>query len=629
MLKPAKMQKVRIIGLKTIVSELIKLLHELGLVEITVSDYEGLEGGRPLEFYNDVSEQLVKIRAIKNILIVPKLASIEKMGGSQALDQAKLLRLDEEIKLLNEELSRNESELTKINDQIKTVSKLSGFKDIDFSKLNTNTVSYIIGYLPSDKFEKEKTKFDQSIKNYNIRFSSDGKNSLALIVYRKGNFDIGSVLSDFNFTEIQIPEFLSFPQVFLEHLNSESKKTAKLIEDVRHKLSQLSSKNYSKIASIERALTIEADRAEIASRFSSTASLYIIEGWIKASDFGNLEASLTSRFKDNISIEAPSFDSHHDLPPTVLDNPKSASPFEFLTRSYSLPNSQEIDPTIFYLIAVPLLYGMIVGDVGYGILSILISKFIMNKFKSSYILSNVSKIWFLSAFPSIIFGLIFDEWMGAPHIYWFDIFAKWGLDFGIQSSVYYGLSRIHDLTTVIGITCLVGLVHLGLGFILGAINEWSHSKKHAIAKISWLGVEIGGTIVVASAMLNLITADYLPFGGILLAISAIVLAFTEGVVGILELPGLAGNVLSYTRIAAIGVVGVILAEIINEFMIPLPEQGIFGLLLVPLLLVMHAINTFIAMFESLIQGGRLNILEFRSKFLKGGGKPFEPFVVDA
>jgi V/A-type H+-transporting ATPase subunit I len=174
------------------------------------------------------------------------------------------------------------------------------------------------------------------------------------------------------------------------------------------------------------------------------------------------------------------------------------------------------------------------------------------------------------------------------------------------------------------VTILTGLVHIGCGFIIGAYNQWGHHRKHAYAKIAWIGVEIGGTVAIASYLGFLPDFAMLPGVG-LLAASAIGLFFTEGIVGLLEIPGLAGNVLSYARIAAVGVVGVVLAEIINEILVPTPAAGLLVIILLPLLIILHAVNTFIAMFEAIIQGGRLNVIEFRSKFLEGGGVLFDPF----
>jgi len=178
----------------------------------------------------------------------------------------------------------------------------------------------------------------------------------------------------------------------------------------------------------------------------------------------------------------------------------------------------------------------------------------------------------------------------------------------------------------VGITAFVGMLHLAAGFILGAINEWNHNRKHAIAKVAWLGVETGMLLALLPA-LGLAEAAFTMAGLVVLVISVITLAATEGVIGVIELPGLLGNILSYTRIAAIGIVGIVIAELLNEFIIPLPEQGIIALLLLPIFFVFHIVNCFIAMFESLVQGGRLNIVEFRSKFLHGGGEVFTPFIL--
>jgi V/A-type H+-transporting ATPase subunit I len=181
---------------------------------------------------------------------------------------------------------------------------------------------------------------------------------------------------------------------------------------------------------------------------------------------------------------------------------------------------------------------------------------------------------------------------------------------------------------LVGLTAFVGMIHLAFGFAIGAINEWKHNKKHAMAKIAWIGVEIGMLLTLLPAI-GLVAMPALMYAGLaVLVISVIALAITEGILGIIELPGLLGNILSYTRIAAIGIVGIVIAEILlNQFVIPLPEHGIFALLLLPLFLLLHVVNAFIAMFESLVQGGRLNIVEFRSKFLHGGGEIFVPFSV--
>src|SRR3989338_7586496 len=127
MLKPAKMQKVRMFVLKSAITEVIKLLHELGVVEINVSHHEGLDSGRPLGYYDEISEQLVKIRGIKSLLTKPNSVHMEKLDIKSAIETARALKTDDELKSPNDELSKNESEISKLSEQIKFVNQLSGF----------------------------------------------------------------------------------------------------------------------------------------------------------------------------------------------------------------------------------------------------------------------------------------------------------------------------------------------------------------------------------------------------------------------------------------------------------------------------------------------------------------------
>jgi len=628
MLKPVKMQKVRIVALKSVLEELIKNLHEFGLMEIRIAHYEGLESGRPLDYFNTVSEQLVRIRAIKNSLSAQKE---ENLTIENPVEEAKKIKLDEELKALGEDQVKTESDLNRLREEQKLIQRFVGFSDIDFSRLETNTITFTLGTIAggSEKVNSVKERLDKTLKIYNFRSLVVGSDIVILIIHQKSDI-VDDILSELGFNRILVPSYVSVPSKSLAIVSNEIHTKENRLERIKHELNSLSKKHYSKIAAIEHALSIESDRAEIASRFNFTAAAAIIEGWVKSDDYQKLEHEL-AKF-DNKAIVEKAHATHDESHPVLLSNPKTASPIQFITEDFSLPGYSEIDPTMIYLFTIPLLYGMIVGDVLYGILSIFIAKFMMKKFASSYILSNVSKIWFYSAFPSILFGIVFDEWAGFSHFHLLEKLEKWGVidlaSFGINAPFYdFHLSRAHNLPTIIGLTVVVGLLHLAFGFILGAINEWHHSKKHALAKIAWLGVELGGVLTVTAYLFNMFDPTIGLAGVIILVVSVIVLGLTEGIVGILELPGFAGNVLSYSRIAAIGVVGVILAEIINEFLLPLPEHGILAFILFPLFIIMHAVNAFIAMFESLIQGGRLNIIEFQSKFLKGGGKPFEPFAV--
>ena len=630
MFKPARMQKIRIFALKSILVDLIKKLHELGIFEIRVIDYEGLQKGRPLDFFNEISEQLIRMRAIKNMLKLNDKTTRKDIDVKNALEEAKTITIDKKMKDFFDELTYLENSLKKLNEEMNTVKKISCFGGVDFSKLETKQLGYLLGNIQNkEKLNNIKTILDRTIKYYTIRQENSSNETMVLVVYQRSQNDLEKLLSDTGFAKVDISNLtigpITTPNTAILAMQNRIKNNEQRLAEIKVKLEEISIAYNNKIVNLEKALTIEANRAEITSRFNFTTATAIIEGWLQEKEYKNLSNSLL-RFDGKVMLEKIST-GHKETPPTVLDNPKYASPFQFITENYALPSYYEIDPTIIFMITIPILYGMIVGDVGYGVVSLFFARYLMKKFKNSYMMYNVSKLWFYGAVPSMIFGLIFDEWFGVSHFVWLELIDKWGIisldTLGIHKVLYHGLSRIHELISLIILSIVTGLIHLALGFIIAAINEWEHNRKHAYAKLCWLGIEIGG----AMAFVSLVSAPFLLFIGLfILIVSIIGLGLTEGAVGIMEIPGLLGNILSYARIAAVGVAGVILAELINKFFIPLPEQGIIGgLIFLVLLAVLHFVNIGIAMFEALIQGGRLNIVEFRTKFLHGDGKRFEPF----
>ncbi len=631
MLKPAKMKKIRIFALKSILPEIIKVLHQMGVMEIRKFRIEGLEDGRPLPFFDNVSTQLVRLRGMlalmdKDVVASSKLEPLE-ISGSEAISEAekinsliggRLLTIAQEITALNEEIS-------KINTQIKIVEKLEVFKGIDFHALSTKRMTFAVGEIPSAKRDIVRKQLGEEDTETTILAPEEA--NIILVIYDRGKeIFVERVLSECGFSALQIPEGMRTPEeerLRLKMRLEDGKKALKNFNDERRELSE---KYVSRVLGLIELLEIEAARSEISSRFAFSDNLSVMQGWIKETDFGRLSKTLAELFGEYAILEDVPLD-EHDQPPIVLDNPAYSHPFEFITKSFSMPNYFELDPTVIYFISLPLIYGVVVGDVFYGLLSLLIASWFLRKFERSYVMTSIASIWYISAFPSIFFGLLFDEWGGASHAAWLTLLAKWGLPIPV-TPLYHGvLSRLHDFPLLLGITLLIGAVHIGIGFLLGAYSLWEHHRKHAYAKLAWLGIEIGGAFAVCSGFLQILPSLFLTPSLVLLIVSIGAMVFFEGAIAIFELPSLVGNILSYARIAAVGVSGVVLAEIINEFFMPLPQAGIAAILFVPLLIILHMVNTFIAMFESLIQIGRLNVIEFKSKFMLGGGIPFSPFML--
>ena len=187
---------------------------------------------------------------------------------------------------------------------------------------------------------------------------------------------------------------------------------------------------------------------------------------------------------------------------------------------------------------------------------------------------------------------------------------------------------MEGIAQLMQLSIIIGTLHLALGFILGAINAWHHSKKHAAAKLCWLGILIGGFFTIAGFMYGMFPYLTVP-AAVVLGICVVGLFLTEGALAMIEIPGLLGNVMSYLRIAAVGVGGVIIAGMINSLLLPHFELSPVGILVFILTAALYIVMQFAAcilvMFEALVHGARLSVVEFFGKFYRGGGVKFAPF----
>lgn len=617
MFKPVQMQKIRIVALNSISKNLVSELHELGVLEITKIPESELITNTPFSDYTTISSKMVQLRGIKNILEKYSIKPSKK-----EISENKIAELEEELKALVKESTMIKNKISKSKEELKLINKLLSF-DVDFSNLKTSVTDYTLGMIPRNKFVSCKKALEKYKTDLRL-LSKITKEGAILLILHRDDLVIDGLLAKFNFASIAVPKELTFPKEYKKKLFSDVQKLNTRLIEVSAKLTSLSESYYSSVEELLNRYIVASQRSEIASRFGFGQEMAVMEGWIEGANY----EKLSKHFKQNFKNKAGIFKiSASDKPPTKLENPSSMKAVEYFVHLFSLPNYRELDPTFIFFFVAPLFYGIIMGDVIYGFLSILIAYFLLKKLKPKGILLFTIRMWMFSAIPAIFFGLFYDEWMAMTHYNFFNYIAEFGLPIALTEPLYHGFSRIHNLSALLAISILIGVIHLALGFLFGAINEWHHSKKHAIAKIAWIGIDLGGAVAVMTYMFNMFPETIGMYAAGVMAFSALIVIAAEGIIGALELPGLAGNILSYARIAAVGVVGVILAEIINEFILPDPHNLLMALVMLPVLIILHLVNTLIVMLEALIQGGRLNIVEFQSKLMHGGGREFKPFML--
>ncbi len=621
MLKPVALRKIHLIGLKGVQAQALRLWQKMGVIHITPlpAQVTGLSGGKPLADYSQVSKQLIRIRAI--------LSQLEKTEAHPAplpdniIEAAQSIPIEAELMGLKEDEERLQKQVEEWSAKEKHLGRFTNF-ELDFGALPSN-LKYTLIALNEKEAQAALAKLKRSIKDADILTAQDSampKTTLALIAFSPSH-DIAPALEGIE--RLAWPDVGGTPAQAILRAQGELATLKEGLKSISRRRHDLSLEYYQTCAMLEEALSTSADLARVSMGMGESADCFFASGWIHPDELSTLEHETREAFGRQVVIKAAHVDPHHpDLSqPTLLQNPSIASPAQFLVEFLSLPKADEIDPTMITFFTIPILYGMIVGDAGYGLVSLILAFLMRLKAQKGGLLYNFAGLWMLGAIPCIIFGVLFDEYFGYGHAHI------------LGNSLYAAtVHRVENVQLLLLMTILVGWLHIALGFVLGAINEWPHSKKHAIAKLSWLPIQVGGTLAVAYFLLHATSFEIGMAGVGLLAIGMAVLTWAEGPLGLVEIPGLASNIMSYARIAAVGVAGVILAEAINKMVAPDPKLlstpvGILTFIIIALLYVMlHVINVVIAMFEGIIHGARLNVVEFFGKFFRGGGKPFTPLA---
>lgn len=626
MLRPLKMQKIRVVAVKSLTNSLLQDMHNLGIVEIRKASAADFAAGKTAPIYDRVSAAWIKLRTIKAMLELHG-GQYREMGAEQALAEAEGIQIGDALRKDHERLSALTADLSALELRMRGARKLLPFRNVDFSAARSKYIQLYAGTVASAKMPFLRKSLPPSCE----ASARVGKAETTLLVLCKNDEDITSgvelALSKCGFSPINVSDFTTPPET-VKRLEGEISAKKAEIAKVREEISAYASKYGEQVKSLERTLAVWAERELATKDFGFGAETVVLEGWVKDKDYERLHGHLESKFAGKVYMDRIG----GDKPPTVLENPESTKQFQFLVELFSLPQPDEIDPSLVLLITVPIMYGLMLGDVFYGLISFLLASWMMGKVKKGGLGYEVARIWKFSAIAGIIFGFIFDEWMGISSLQWLEFLQSWGVlnlaAMGITGPLYHGFSRTHNMSLLLGLSIILGMLHLAVGFLLGAVNQWHHNRKHAYGKLAWIGLEIGGFFLVTIYMLGMFPVEWGAPAAAFFFVSLVIIIWAEGMMGAVELPGILGNSLSYARIAAVGIAGVALAEVINESFMPGPEQGLMLVIILPLFLVLHALNTGLAMVESIVQGGRLNLVEFYGKFFQGGGRAFAPFSVE-
>jgi len=443
----------------------------------------------------------------------------------------------------------------------------------------------------------------------------DAERLAAVLVFPKTHTEaVNELLGRENITQARLPaEFANQP---LEQALSQIRQRLRIIPseltEIKAQQEAVAQRWRPRLLTWQALLKDHLAQIDVCPNFGQTDYTFVIEGWVPEHQLAKIEAALAREVGDEVMIVRPPLGpGDKEQTPVMFDNPRLAKPFEPLVGLLALPEYAAIDPTPLMAIFMPIFFGLMLGDIGYGLIILVLMFYLRQRFKARPTLRCLAEVLMIGSAWSIVFGFLFGEFFGTLgeeiglHPFWFD--------------------RGHDVQSFFLLTIGIGAGHIVLGLCLGvweAIRQ--HSHHDLIEKVAML------VSLAALFLLVAILTDYLPDSFFtpaiaLLLVGLAILIFSLGKLGFflgpLELVGLVGNILSYLRIAAIGLASVYLAMVANAL------AGFVGNILVGLIIAIffHALNITLGAFSPTIQSLRLHYVEFFSKFYQSGGQPFRPF----
>ena len=437
----------------------------------------------------------------------------------------------------------------------------------------------------------------------------------AVLVFPKSQAKaIHELLGQESITQVRLPaEFVGQPfEQILTNIRQQLKAIPGELAELETERETLAQTWRPQLLTWQALLRDHLAQLEVQNNFGQTDYTFIIEGWAPENQVARLEATLQAEVGDEIVITtAPLSAEEKEQAPVMFDNPALVKPFEPLVSLLALPKYGAIDPTPLMSLFLPLFFGMILGDIAYGAILLALMLILRQRFKARPTLRSLAEVLIMGACWGIVFGFIYGEFFGdlgeafGLHPLWFD--------------------RGHDVQTIFLLAIGIGAGHIVLGLCLGVWEALRHHHRREV-------IEKAATLISLAALFLLVAilAGYLPntfFTPVvaLLLIGVAILIYSLGSLGLLlgplELLGTVGNILSYLRIAAIGLSSVYLAQVANEL------GSMAGNLLVGLIIasLFHALNIALGAFSPTIHSLRLHYVEFFGKFYQRGGHPFRPF----
>ncbi len=655
------MKKVSLVVHQNYVENVIKTLHENGMMEIidiSKEEPEILKDSEKASMHPDASictnyelrlSRLIDIldtirikqKGIKSLLHpeLPEVKTVENSSLEEMFSHIEgvLGEIEKNILENDQKLQYLDEQKQKINQDVEQINYLKDF-DIDISDVGES--KYVLiktgKTLDLDSLQSEIEKIDRTTL-YSKQFGSGKKIEWAIIVaiHILDKEKVEKICRE-QLIEFDLKELSGHPKDILKSLKKEIADIKKEKKQIITHLRKYAEKELHELRTLKEEIQLERVRREISKNFAKTNTTYLINGWIIEKNEKILKAAVENTAKGCVIYSSQTPSANPDNPPTYIETPKWAAAFKTFLDMFATPKYNEINPTIIMGIFFVLFFGVMLGDAGYGLVILLLSLYGYKKFsKYSELIKNWSFMGILLGLTTTVVGFLTNSFFGdlIPRFFYSspDI-PLYSLQLG---GLHLPIEPLRDPLTILVIALLFGLIHLNIGILL-AIYQCLKNKDYNILitnHFSWVLLQIGGGLLIGDMLLHLLSLGTMEFyfSMALVVIGLILRLKHAGPLGFFDITGFVGDWLSYARLLALGLAtaGMALAfNIVAKLFADMMPIEIVGLIIMVILLVLtHAINLGLQTLGAGVHSLRLQYVEFFNRFYEGGGHEFKPFSI--
>lgn len=639
-----KMHKVSIMGLEQDKTEILEALMNIGVVDISdISDMALFEEWSDLVYSDHNDEEILELESdIEKVKSALEYLSLYDKRKKSLFEPKRAINLDnyrnivenkEKLQLVVEKINKADEKLIALKNEENRlnnlVSTLTPWKSMDLPVDYTSTVTtdIILGVMPSSVDTNEMIdEISQEIKECFIQIINTDKDQtyLQVIFHKSKREEVLKFLNRKGFNKITfdlkgtIKENINITFAKTKEIEAEGEVLEKEIAGYVNERDDLEV--------LYDYLNIQHDRKEILGRLVNTDKVFILDGWVSDNEIEKFKDNVNNKWHWDCMVDIREGTDKDEFP-ILLENNKFVQSFELVTELYSLPNPNEIDPNPYMAPFFFLFFGLMLGDAGYGILMALATGIVLYKFKPQGTVSKLLRLLFWGGISTFVWGALFGGWFG-------DIVEQISLGKFKISPVWF--NPLEEPMKLLLWSFIFGGAHLYVGMGLKAYNLIRKGKVlDAVFDIGFWYIFLTGLVLLLVGGNIKVVGKYMTIiGAVLLVLTQgreeknIVKKLGKGILSLYDSVGFMSDVLSYSRLLALGLATGVIASVINNIGTLFGFNVLGIIILIITFSVGHIFNILINALGAFVHSSRLQYVEFFSKFYEGGGKPYKPFKIN-